>query len=193
MTILVTGFEVFNGLERNPSWEAAKLLPPEIDGVKIEIAQIPVVFGEAGAAMDEHIRRTGADAVLCVGVAVGRTAVTPELVAINYRTASIADNSGRRITGEKINPALDAAYMTDMPIHDIIDDIKAAGIPAALSLSAGAYVCNDLYFHLLSLGRQGLFVHVPGEDAVSAEDDARALTLCLRRMIHCMKGHTAEE
>lgn len=193
MTILVTGFEVFNGLERNPSWEAAQLLPREIDGVRIETAQIPVVFGEAGTAMDEHIRRTGADAVLCVGVAVGRTGVTPELVAINYRTASIADNSGRRITGEKIDPAFDVAYMTDMPVHEMIADMKAAEIPASLSLSAGAYVCNDLYFHLLSRGRQGLFVHVPGEDALSPETDARALELCLKRMISHLKGQTAEE
>ena len=57
------------------------------------------------------------------------------------------------------------------------------GIPAALSLSAGAYVCNDVYYALLgcesTFGHRGLFVHVPGTEAVSTPLAARALALCI--------------
>ena len=65
----------------------------------------------------------------------------------------------------------------------MIGALRARELPAALSLSAGAYVCNDLYYHLLqaedTLGCRGLFVHVPDADVLDADLAAQALTLCL--------------
>jgi hypothetical protein len=58
----------------------------------------------------------------------------------------------------------------------------------AVSFSAGAYVCNDVYWALLSsevdFGHRGLFIHVPGEDVVSVEDMARAITLCIETALN---------
>lgn len=182
MSILFTGFEPFGGASVNPSWEAVSLLPEEIAGRRVHKMMLPTVFSQAADMLRREIARIRPELVICCGVANGRTAVTPELVAINYRFAHIADNAGQRYSGVPIDAAGPAAYMTRLPVHDMIAAIQAEGIPAQLSLSAGAYVCNDVYYSLLDceaeFGHRGLFVHVPGTEAVGTEQAARAISLC---------------
>lgn len=183
MSVLITGFEPFGGAERNPSWEAVQLLPASIAGHEMHRLQLPTVYGRAAELLKAEIRRVQPEVVFCCGVAAGRSGVTPELVAINYRRASIADNAGQHFTGQPIVSGGETAYMTSLPVTAMVDQLQQQGIPASLSLSAGAYVCNDVYYALLAsqaeLGHKGLFIHVPGEDVCDAPTAARALTLCL--------------
>jgi len=189
MSILLTGFEPFGGASVNPSWEAVCRVPDQIAGREVQRLRLPVVFGEAANLLREAIARLRPELVICCGVAGDRKAVTPELVALNYRHARIPDNAGKSYFGAPIAPDGPAARMTRLPIHTLIDAVKAEGIPCALSLSAGAYVCNDVYYALLSseedFAHRGLFIHVPGEEAVSVADMARAITLCAE---HALKG-----
>ena len=186
--ILLTGFEPFDGASVNPSWEAVCRVPDQIAGREVRRLRLPVVFGEAADLLREAIAQLRPELVISCGVAGGRQAVTPELVALNYRHARIPDNAGNSYFGVPIDPDGPAALMTRLPIHALIDAVKAAGIPCALSLSAGAYVCNDVYWGLLSseadFGHRGLFIHVPGEDVVSVEDMARAITLCAEHSLN---------
>ena len=73
--------------------------------------------------------------------------------------------------------------MTRLPVHAMVEAVRREEIPAWLSLSAGAYVCNDLYYHLLSheeeLGFRGLFIHVPDTQHLDADRAALALTRCI--------------
>lgn len=189
MSILLTGFEPFNGADVNPSWEAVSRVPEVVAGQAVHKLRLPVVYGTAADLLRREIDRLRPEIVLCCGVAQTRTAVTPELVAINYRCARIPDSAGRLCSGEPIDPAAPAAYMTRLPIHALIDAVAATGIPCTLSLSAGAYVCNDVYFALLSAeaeyGHRGMFVHVPSADAVDADCAARAIEIILET---AMKG-----
>lgn len=183
MAILVTGFEPFGGSDRNASWEAVSRLPDTLAGHMVTKLRLPVCYGQAGDLLVEMMRRIRPTVTLCCGVAGGRNAITPELLAVNYRRATIADNAGVRYDGEKIDPNRPDAHMTRLNAVNMVDALKAAGLPAELSLSAGAYVCNDLYFALLDrgvlLGGEGIFVHVPAEDVLKAEDAARGLAICL--------------
>lgn len=183
MSILLSGFEPFGGVAVNPSWEAVKLVPGTICGREVHRLQLPVVYGRAAEMLLAEVHRLQPEIVLCCGVAAGREGVTPELVAINYRQARIPDNAGQHFTGEPIRPGGETAWMTRLPVNAMVEAIRALGIPASLSLSAGAYVCNDLYYHLLeaesAAGCRGLFVHVPDAEKVSPEQAARALTACL--------------
>jgi len=187
MSILLSGFEPFDGAVVNPSWEAVQRVPEEICGHRVHRLQLPVVYGGAAERLLTEVRRLQPEIVLCCGVAAGREGVTPELVAINYRQARIPDNAGQHYTGEPIRPGGETAFMTRLPVNAMVEALRAMGIPASLSLSAGAYVCNDLYYHLLEAeaetGCRGLFVHVPGMDRVGPEDAARALTACVETAI----------
>ena len=167
MKLLVTGFDPFGGEAVNPAYEALQLLPDRIAGMEIVRLEVPTVFGAAGETLTAAIRTHRPDAVLCVGQAGGRAAITPEQVAINLMDGRIPDNAGYQPAGEPVLPGGPDAYFSTLPVRAMAERIRAAGIPAAVSYTAGTYVCNYLMYTLLHLaatefpGLRGGFIHVP--------------------------------
>ena len=86
--ILLTGFEPFDKDSVNPSWEVARALNGELiaDGV-VHSVQLPCVFGAAMAALDEALARLQPTLIISLGLAGGRSEITPERVAINIDDA----------------------------------------------------------------------------------------------------------
>ena len=163
--LLITGFEAFGGESINPSWEAVARLPETIGKYSLTKLRLPVVFGEAARIAISTAEEGKFDAVLCIGQAGGRSAITPELVGINLRHATIPDNNGNQPKDEPIAEGGSAAYFSTLPVREMSEAIKAVGLPSAVSYSAGAYVCNDLLYSLLShfdgSGRRAAFIHIP--------------------------------
>ena len=190
--LLITGFEPFGGETVNPSWEAVARLPAEISGYTLTKLRLPVVFGEAADTVLRVAEKAELDVILCVGQAGGRQAITPELVGINLRHASIPDNKGN---GPKDQPILahgDAAYFSTLPVRQMADAISREGIPSQVSYSAGTYVCNDLLYTLLahfqgSRTRVG-FIHIPyateqgKEPSMDLEQMIRGLTAAIQHI-----------
>jgi len=167
MKILFTGFEPFGGETVNPAWQAVSALPDEIAGAAIVKRELPTEFGRAGALLADILERERPDAALLVGQAGGRAAVTVERVAINLRDARIPDNAGFRPEDEPVVPGGETAYFSTVPVKAIVRAIAEAGVPAAVSDTAGTFVCNELLYTLLRLcrgrfpGTAGGFIHVP--------------------------------
>ena len=164
-TLLITGFDPFGGEAVNPSWEAVARLPDRIGDWCVEKRQIPTQFGLAAETVLAAAAECMPDVILCVGQAGGRNSVTPEVVAINLREATIADNAGQQPRNESVVAGAREAYFATVPVREMVAAIKARGIPAALSYSAGAFVCNDTLYQLLhryhdTPTRVG-FIHVP--------------------------------
>lgn len=164
-TLLITGFMPFGSNETNPSWEAVEALSGTIGDRRIEKCLLPVEYGRAAELAYQKALEFHADAVLCVGLAASRSAVTPEAIGVNVRDAAIPDNAGFFPHGEPIVKNGPAAYFSTLPVRRMTDAIRAAGVPAALSYTAGTYVCNDLLYTLLHRfsGTQTrvAFIHVP--------------------------------
>ena len=163
--LLITGFEPFGGEQINPSWDAVERLDAEIGGYSLTKLRIPVVFGEAAEIVLNTARQLAPDVIICVGQAGGRGAITPELVGINLRNASIPDNLGNKPCDERIVEDGSDAYFSTLPVRKIAEAINASGVPSQVSYSAGAYVCNDVLYTLLahyngSETKVG-FIHVP--------------------------------
>lgn len=181
--ILVTGFEPFGGDTINPSWEAVRRLPDRLHGAELVRLRLPVVFSQAGAMAAAAAREARARLVIATGVAAGRRALTPELLAVNYRLAGLPDNAGQRFHGCKIDASAPDAMMCALPLLPAIESVKAAGVPCQLSLSAGAYVCNDVYWRLLRSqadgGFKAVFVHVPNWEQLDAESAAKGLAVLI--------------
>ena len=192
--LLITGFEPFGGESVNPSWEAVSRLPDRVGDWQLTRLRGPTVFGLAGEKALEAAETLRPDAVLCVGQAGGRAGVTPEAVAVNLREAAIPDNAGSRPVNEPVMAGGPAAYFATVPVREMVRAIREADIPASLSLSAGAFVCNDLLYTLLehfdgSDTRVG-FIHVPflpeqaknGQPSLTIEK----ITLALQRAIEVL-------
>lgn len=167
--VLLTAFDPFGGETVNPSQQAvARLADADAPaGVEIRTAVLPVVFGDAIDALREAVAEHEPDLVICAGEAGGRFAVTPERVAVNVNDAPMPDNAGRTPVDEPVVEGGPVAYLSGLPVAAIVDALRAAGIPAAKSSTAGNYVCNNVFYglmHLIATERPGLvggFVHVP--------------------------------
>lgn len=165
--VLVTGFEPFGGDTINPSAEIARQLHGTIiAGSPVTGALLPCVFGAALTELKRQLDRVRPGLVLCLGQAGGRAEITPERVAINVDDARIPDNAGRQPVDRPVVRGGPAAYWSTLPIKAIVADLRARGIPAAVSQTAGTYLCNHVFYGLQHAlrrrkGVRGGFIHVP--------------------------------
>ena len=181
-TILVTGFEAFDKSALNPSAEIVKAL----NGEDLVTAILPVVFGQASSKLKELIQLHKPTAVLCLGLAVGRSEITPERIAINLDDARIADNAGNQPLEQRIMADGPDGHFSTLPIEKMVTSMKAAGIPASISLSAGTFVCNHIFYVLQDYLKESNipsgFMHVPLMDE-QRKEFANLPTMPIRQMI----------
>lgn len=167
--VLLAGFEPFGGALANPAQEIVRSLdgwsPP---GHQVIGVSLPCVFGQARRILQEAITLHRPDVVLAIGMAANRSAVSLERVAVNFIDARMPDNAGQRPIDCAVVDDGPAAYFSTLPLRPILARLRANGIPAEVSMSAGTYVCNELFYglmHLVSGERMGVraagFIHVP--------------------------------
>lgn len=186
MTILVTAFDPFGGAETNSSLEVLRALPERIGSAKLEKRILPTVFGLSARLAQEEAEQLRPDAVVCLGQAAGRKSITPERVAVNLMDADRPDNRGNQPVDEPVVPGGAAAYFSTLPVKAMAAAVREAGVPAAVSNTAGTFVCNSLMYamlHYAAACRPDLpcgFVHVPGPgDGLNREDLTRGVAAAL--------------
>lgn len=169
--ILLTGFEPFGEHRINPSAQIAAALDGALlAGARIRAATLPVASARLGDALRAALAATRPALVLALGLAAGRGALNVERVAVNVRDFAIPDNAGGQATGEPVVPGGPAAYLTTVPVRQMAMSMRAAGVPACVSDTAGTYLCNQALYMLCHLAatwqesspppRCG-FIHVP--------------------------------
>ena len=191
MPILVTAFTPFGGDALNASQEILNALPDTLGGVRLKKRLLPVSFHSATRLAQEAAERLRPEAIVCLGQAAGRDAVTPERVAVNLMDASMPDNDGFQPMDEPVIPNAPAAYFSTLPVKAMVEAMQRIGVPARLSDTAGTYVCNALMYAMLHQTKDVPcgFIHVPylteqgkGETVPSLpmETVLRGVTACLQ-------------
>ena len=190
--LLITGFEPFGEELINPSWEAVNLLDSQIGEYQITKLLLPVVFEKAYKKTVKKANELCLNVILWIGQAGGRNAITPELVAINLRHASIPDNNGNKPQDQPIILGGENAYFSNIPVRKIVDAISSKQIPAKVSYSAGAYVCNDLLYSLLNNFKNSEtlvgFIHLPycteqnKQPCMPLDDMVKGLTIAIENI-----------
>ena len=137
--LLITGFDPFGGEKINPAWEAVRDLPDRIGEYELCKLEIPTVYGEAAKTVLNKAEEIKPDVILCVGQAGGRSAVTPERIAVNIRDARIPDNAGNQPRGEFCAADGPAAYFSTVPVMSMAEAVCAA-VSAAAAVSCAASV-----------------------------------------------------
>ena len=164
--VLLTGFEPFGGASFNPSSavvsEIGKL---QIAGIEVVTAILPVEFKRSAQILIDLIAEHNPAIVISLGQAEGRDFIGPEQVAINLADARIADNAGVKIENQPIIEDDADGYFSTLPIREIVSQISALGISAKVSYSAGAFICNEIFFaaqsHLKGSQVISGFIHLP--------------------------------
>lgn len=193
MKALVTGFEPFGGDRLNASLEAVRRLPAQAGTLETVTAILPTAHARALPALEAAIARARPDIVLCVGQANGRAALCVERVAVNIQDAEIADNDGARPVEVPVVAGGPAAYLATLPVRAAVAALRAAELPAQLSMSAGTFVCNHVFYGLMHVAaaqgsafRAG-FLHVPclpqqapaGAPSMALDDIVRGIVIVL--------------
>ena len=167
MKLLLTAFDPFGGDAINPALEAVKLVADKIGRFDIVKLEVPTVFRKSIDTVAKAIEEEKPDVVLCIGQAGGRFEITAERVAINVDDARIKDSEGNQPIDIKIFEDGENAYFTTLPIKAMVEAIREANLPAAVSNTAGTFVCNHLMYGVLyTLAKKyphikGGFTHVP--------------------------------
>lgn len=167
MKLLLTGFEPFGQESVNPSWEAVKAIPDMVEGVEVVKVRLPVTFKGAAVMLEQAVDEFRPDVVLSVGLGGGRSEVNIERVAINMADSKKPDNEGYRPEEMPVRAEAPDAYFSNLPVKRLVEVLHEAGVPAVVSNSAGAYVCNSVFYTALHLVHNKYpdmrvgFVHIP--------------------------------
>ncbi|WP_190945400.1 pyroglutamyl-peptidase I [Paenibacillus sp. UASWS1643] len=169
--ILISGFEPFGGDAVNPTGALMEALANEVvEGAELKTVLLPVHFDECADLLISKMEAYGPDVVIACGLAKGRTSITPERIAVNVKDippGSYADNQGQRPVDEPIADGSPDGLFSTLPIRAMVNDMSAAGIPAAVSNTAGTYICNNTMYRVLEYIRvrqlpiRAGFVHFP--------------------------------
>ena len=193
MRALVTGFDPFGGDEVNPSSLAVSRLKKKIGKVTVVTAVLPTSYARSAKVLREAIDEAKPDIVLCVGQAGGRTDLCLERVGINVQDARIPDNDRKQPIDVPVRADGPAAYFATLPIKACVAEMRKAGLPAAVSNTAGTFVCNHILYALMDIieshpaKMRGGFLHIPyvpeqaarlgGAPSMSVDDIARGIEI----------------
>ena len=168
MKLLLTGFEPFDGGNINPSQLVAERLACEgLEGMAVTVRVLPVDTQQAPGLAVAEVTEVQPDVVIMLGLASSRPVLAVERVAINLLDFRIPDNAGQQVVDGVVAQDGPAAYFATLPVRRMVEAAQAAGVPAELSLSAGAYLCNQvMYAALHAIAVRGWavkagFVHLP--------------------------------
>ncbi len=184
-TILLSGFEPFGGEKTNPSWEVAERLNGRKFGeAQVHALRLPVNCSRALEAITRAIVEMRSVAVLGLGQAGGRPSLSLEKIAVN-----LADERASRETegGLDAKPVVEGgpdAYFSRLPLKAMMAVLCERQIPAAISLSAGVYVCNTVMYATLHALRQqpnipAGFIHLPFEAGQAVRRGGPSMSLDL--------------
>jgi pyroglutamyl-peptidase len=175
MKLLMTGFEPFCGERINPSEELLKLffgdsriktllLPVSyqrsVEVIEAELESVGKsghdLFKNRNASSDRNSgwvdsSDSGYDFILLCGQAGGRKHICLERVAINCIDADKADEDGKLFLEKEISVAGPPAYLSPLPLRQWTTDLRARGFNVEISNSAGAFVCNHIYYRIQQL------------------------------------------
>jgi pyroglutamyl-peptidase len=167
MKALVTGFDPFGGDEVNPSSLAVGKLRKRIAGIAVHTAVLPTSYAKSAGVLRAAVDKVRPDIVLCVGQAGGRSELCLERVGINVQDARIRDNDGKQPIDKPVVKDGPAAYFASLPIKACVAAMRKAGLPAAVSNTAGTFVCNHILYSLMDIAQdhpaafRGGFLHIP--------------------------------
>jgi pyroglutamyl-peptidase len=195
MKALVTGFDAFGGDKVNPSSLAVQRLKRKLGALAIHTVELPTSYARSAIALRGAIHEVQPDIVLGVGQAGGRTELCLERVAINVQDARIRDNDGKQPIDRPVVRQGPAAYFSTLPIKACVAEMRKAGLPAAVSNTAGTFVCNHIFYAVMDMAEQHAmgfragFLHIPylpeqavrlgGAPSMALDDIVRGIEIVL--------------
>lgn len=172
--VLITAFEPYGPWQANASWLAVMELTRDLPkDLQVTTRLYPVDFARVRDRLTQDLAQNY-DVAIHLGQAPGEAAIRLETVGLNVRGPARdghADGS--------FGPLVDdgpLAYASALPMVELAQRLRAAGIPACVSHHAGTYVCNATFYFAhyfaekMALSTRIGFLHLPLETSQAATD-----------------------
>jgi len=165
-SIYLTGFGPFLNFTENPSELIVNTLnQTAVEGYFIHGRILPVNFTDAPRIISEDIEELDPDLIVCLGLDASCKAITIELVAMNLKYDPVDEKPLSSL--KRIQKQAPFIIPTRLDVWQMYQALREDDIPVQLSMSAGLYVCNAVFYETLyHLQQQELeipmgFIHVP--------------------------------
>ena len=205
--VLITGYGVFRGYSRNPSAEAVKLVQsiltqtpdPALAPFDIKfIPEIPVLYAEIDKLDFCRLDDTKKGKAVCnpmptIIVNVGVSHKNGSKVHLESRASSFGYNSpdveGQRCANQGQHSCSPNGEEQNQEVLESGLDLKlccqqlnesVGENTAAVSIDAGRYLCEYLFYKSLKCCGKSVFVHVSQESRVSVSETAKILMQAIR-------------
>lgn len=161
----VIGFGPFQEFAINPSQVVVQQLETlQLDQMNLCCQVLPVTYS-AAQSFGNSINWNETQAVLMLGLNPKISHVALEKRALNRQDSRHADSAGITRNGMAIDGRAPGHLDTPLNLHSMVTRMSTPELPVEVSLYAGEYVCNSLYFSCLNSGLKTgipiLFVHIP--------------------------------
>lgn len=166
--LLLTGFGPFPGAPENPTGPLVKALARRLrqQSVRVSTHVFETTYKAVDRDLPRLLKRVKPDALLMFGLANKARALRVETKARN-RIARFPDASFTMPQSRVIAAGSAKGRPIRAPKMALLRAAKSAALPARLSVNAGDYLCNYLYWHALEAAssaggpRKAAFIHVP--------------------------------
>ena len=165
--ILVTGFKPFLGEIMNPSEVLLEHIKRDFAVAgRVDTLVLPVSFAMAFSELEKHLRNQAYQHIFLLGQAGERDTIYFERVGLNWIETQKPDEDGYTPKQGAIEPGATAALFSRAPLTAWVEELKSQGLRAKISLSAGGYVCNHVYYKTLRKFQNEtetsvVFIHLP--------------------------------
>ncbi|MBS1982606.1 MAG: hypothetical protein JST16_00425 [Bdellovibrionales bacterium] len=203
--ILLSAFEPFGGRRENSSQVITEAFAAEWNAnpsraADVRVVVVPVVYDVAPQRLLQAMDDYHPDIVVSTGEA-GEASYLLEERARNRDDSPYADNAGNARMGEIIVKGAPEYYATRLPTKNIDARLKAQKLPSRRSQSAGSYLCNHIFFHLMNIVNTDVnykqvlagFVHVPAYDIATDPTYPQEGSRVLRTVVESMLSTIALE
>jgi len=201
--ILLTGFVPFLDYKINPTMQIVEALcGKEMDGYEIVGRILSVDFQQSAGQLKQYIDEVKPQIIISLGLAGGRYKITPERIAINVKDGE-PDNNGYTPVDESIYENGADAYLTNLPIRNMVNRLQKEGFPTEISNTAGTYLCNNIMYEGLVYAKQNEgvragFIHIPASFDLAIQhgkipgwniqDLITCIKLCIEETIRAAKN-----
>jgi pyroglutamyl-peptidase len=152
---------------------------------------LPVDYVLGPQTLINQLRSKKYEAWLGLGQAGGRSKISLERVAINWKEKDFnqISNDVHFSPGPLVENS-PAAYIHQGDLKKLKQMLTDNNIPAEISLTAGSYVCNAVYYFAMKEQIKSLFVHVPyipeqnqsGQPTLTLEQEILATEILIKNI-----------
>lgn len=189
--LIITGFSIFAGVERNPTEDIVnslrnwcstlngyelefKILVCSVDSVKSFISEERTTRDTADGCCD--------DILIHFGVDYSRQSINLESLAYNNMTFRVPDQSNYKPDMVCINDNqnFDESLSSDLDVIGLCQQLVADNWNVKVSSDPGRFLCNYVYYTSLCLHKEkvrtegnicrSLFIHMPAVTVITLED-----------------------